>query len=333
MKKGILIGAVVLVLAALAWFGGRKLFGSKEEDASSGSTEVSEQADVSSNDAGEAETDGSGATVSGTETEEMASASDDAGEEALSEDAGAEEAEALSEDVETAAEGSAEEETSETETQDTVEEASLPSDENTLYTIKTSDGNNLGMVPIVNGNAVVLMDGGSGTTYQGEYMPEEQSALRMKLEEQTTLAASEGKIGPWAFYRESAMRDFVFPEGVTAIEKFAFARSGLTGITVPEGVTSIGSGAFYHCDSLTSVVIPDSVTVIEENAFSHTPWLENWMAEGAGGSPEEAEGTETSDTGDFLIVGDGILLAYRGSEEDPELPPEVKSIAPGALGD
>lgn len=321
MKKGILIGAVVLVLAALAWFGGRKLFGSKEEDASSGSTEVSEQADVSSNDAGAAETDGSGATVSGTETEEMASASDDAGEEALSED------------VETAAEGGAEDETSETETQDTVEEASLPSDENTLYTIKTSDGNNLGMVPIVNGNAVVLMDGGSGTTYQGEYMPEEQSTLRMKLEEQTTLAASEGKIGPWAFYRESAMRDFVFPEGVTAIEKFAFARSGLTGITVPEGVTSIGSGAFYHCDSLTSVVIPDSVTVIEENAFSHTPWLENWMAEGTGGSPEEAEGTETFDTGDFLIVGDGILLAYRGSEEDPELPPEVKSIAPGALGD
>lgn len=338
MKKGILIGAAVLVLAALAWFGGRRLFGSKEGDASSESTEVSEQADVSSNDAGAAETEASGATVSGTETEEAAS--DDAGAEALSEGTEAEEAGALSEDAEdkpaddaeTAAEGGAGEEAEESEAQDIAEVAALPSDENTLYTIKTSDGNNLGMVPIVNGNAVVLMDGGSGMTYQGEYVPEEQSALRMKLEEQTTLAASEGKIGPWAFYRESAMRDFVFPEGVTAIEKFAFARSGLTGIAIPEGVTSIGSGAFYHCDSLTDVVIPDSVTVIEENAFSHTPWLENWMAEGTGGSAEEAEATENSDTGDFLIVGDGILLAYRGSEEDPVLPPEVKSIAPGVFG-
>lgn len=326
MKKGILIGVAVLVLAALAWFGGRRLFGSKEGDASSESTEVSEQADVSSNDAGAAETEASGTTVSGTETEEAAS--DDAGAEALSEDA----EDKPADDAETAAEGGAGEKTEESEAQDIAEEAALPSDENTLYTIKTSDGNNLGMVPIVNGNAVVLMDGGSGMTYQGEYMPEEQSALRMKLEEQTTLASSEGKIGPWAFYRESAMRDFVFPEGVTAIEKFAFARSGLTGIAIPEGVTSIGSGAFYHCDSLTDVVIPDSVTVIEENAFSHTPWLENWMAEGTGGSAEEAEATENSDTGDFLIVGDGILLAYRGAEENPELPPEVKSIVPGVFG-
>lgn len=318
MKKGILIGAAVLVLAALAWFGGRKLFGSKEEDASSGSTEVSEQADVSSNDTEAAETEAPGATVSGAETEE---------------------AEALSEDAETAAEDGAGEEAEESEARDIAEEAALPSDENTLYTIKTSDGNNLGMVPIVNGSAVVLMDGGSGTTYQGEYMPEEQSALRIKLDEQTTLAASEGKIGAWAFYRESAMKNFDFPEGVSAIEKFAFARSGLTGIVIPEGVTSIGSGAFYHCDSLTDVIIPDSVTTIEKDAFSHTPWLENWLAGGenaedvdTSSESEETTGVlDSSNADDFLIVGDGILLAYRGTEENPELPPEIKTIAPGAL--
>ena len=80
-------------------------------------------------------------------------------------------------------------------------------------------------------------------------------------------------------------------------------------------------------------MIPESVTVIEENAFSHTPWLENWMAGGTEETAEETGITETSDADDFLIVGDGILLAYRGSETDPELPAEVKSIVPGALGE
>lgn len=319
MKKGIIIGCIVLALAALAWFGGRKLFGAKEADTEVAEAEIS--ADVSSSDV---------------EIKEAETSPED--EEALPDDEEtADEAEELSADAkvkqtdaETVEESDGAEEAAEDEPQDATEEAVLLSDENALYTIKTSAGSNLGMVPIVNGNAVVLMDSGA-TTYQGEYIPEEQSAYRMKLEEQTSLAASEGKIGAWAFYRESEMRDFAFPEGLHTIEKFAFARSGLTGIVIPEGVTSIGSGAFYHCDSLTSVIIPDSVTVIEENAFSHTPWLENWMAERTAETSEDVEAAGSDTAEDFLIVGDGILLAYRGTKEDPELPPEVKSIVPGVF--
>lgn len=275
MKKGILIGCVLLALAVLAWFGGRKLFGAKEAETVSEDMPQQEVAEASE------------------EAESMEDIEENtAGEETVAAEIGA--------------------------VAEAVKEAVMPSEEGLLYSIKTSAGSNLGMVPIVNGNAVVMMDGGSGTTHQGEYVPKEQSAFQMKLEEQKSLAASEGAIKAWAFYRESAMRDFAFPEGVTAIEKFAFARSGIQSVTIPDGVTSIGNGAFYHCDDLSEVTIPDSVTVIEENAFAHTPWLENWKTEG---------------TEDFLIVGDGILLAYRGSEESPELPPEVKSIAPGALGD
>lgn len=332
MKKGILIAAAVLVLAALAWFGGRRLFGSKEGDAETTEAEVS--SDVSASDVSAFDVETAEADTSSDDAEKELAA-DNAEAEGLSADAEAKQ----TGDEETAEENGVEEETAESEAQDTVEEAVLPTDENTLYTIKTSDGNNLGMVPIVNGNAVVLMDGGSGTTYQGEYVPEEQSALRMKMEEQTSLAVSEGKIGAWAFYRESAMKNFDFPEGVSAIEKFAFARSGLTGIVIPEGVTSIGSGAFYHCDSLTDVIIPDSVTTIEKDAFSHTPWLENWLAGGenaedvdTSSESEETTGVlDSSNADDFLIVGDGILLAYRGTEENPELPLEIKTIAPGAL--
>ena len=37
--------------------------------------------------------------------------------------------------------------------------------------------------------------------------------------------------------------------------------------TIPDGIMSIGSRAFYHCEGLTSVTIPNSVTNIEECAF------------------------------------------------------------------
>ena len=45
-------------------------------------------------------------------------------------------------------------------------------------------------------------------------------------------------------------------------------RSEITSITIPEGVTHIGNGAFSRCSSLTSITIPESVTHIGDEAFS-----------------------------------------------------------------
>ena len=44
--------------------------------------------------------------------------------------------------------------------------------------------------------------------------------------------------------------------------------TGLTSITIPNSVTSIGGGAFYGCTGLTSITIPNSVTSIGDDAFS-----------------------------------------------------------------
>ena len=51
------------------------------------------------------------------------------------------------------------------------------------------------------------------------------------------------------------------------VEAFWGCGSYLTAITLPDGLESIGSRAFYYCASLTAIDIPSSVTSIGEEAF------------------------------------------------------------------
>ena len=124
-------------------------------------------------------------------------------------------------------------------------------------------------------------------------------------------------IAAQAYYNED-MTDCEIPSGIKRIGEFAYARSGLNSVRIPDGVEEIGYAAFYHCDDLTDVVIPDSVEEIGVSAFDKTAWLSNWRS--------DAEGN-----GDFLVVGDGILLAYRGEGGNVVIPGNVKTIGAGAF--
>ncbi|MBO4989185.1 MAG: leucine-rich repeat domain-containing protein [Clostridia bacterium] len=64
--------------------------------------------------------------------------------------------------------------------------------------------------------------------------------------------------------------ELVVPYGVMKIAGYAFSFcSGLTGVSLPETVTSIGYNAFANCSNLKSVNIPDSVINIEQQAFHY----------------------------------------------------------------
>ena len=61
---------------------------------------------------------------------------------------------------------------------------------------------------------------------------------------------------------------------VTSLGEYAFGWcSGLTSVTIPEGVTSISEYAFSWCSGLTSVTIPEGVTSIGDYAFSECSGL------------------------------------------------------------
>ncbi len=119
-------------------------------------------------------------------------------------------------------------------------------------------------------------------------------------------------------YYDDPMESYSIPDGIVRIGDFSFARSDIKSIHIPEGVKEIGYAAFYHCDGLSDVVIPQSVETIEPSAFANTAWLSGWKQNVGNGS-------------DFLIVGDGILLAYRGKDETVTIPGSVKQIGADAF--
>ena len=74
--------------------------------------------------------------------------------------------------------------------------------------------------------------------------------------------------GALTSFAPAGLTEYTIPDGVTSIGEGAFADcSSLTSVTIPDGVTSIGIEAFAYCSSLTSVTIGNSVTSIGESAF------------------------------------------------------------------
>ena len=85
----------------------------------------------------------------------------------------------------------------------------------------------------------------------------------------TTLTATGNYYIPsMAFTNCTALQSITLPEGLTDIGSSAFAFcSGLSSITLPEGLTDISSGAFTNCSSLSSITLPATLTSLGDDVF------------------------------------------------------------------
>lgn len=202
-----------------------------------------------------------------------------------------------------------------------------PEPDPTAAPAPASEGDILGSTSVVGNRAVLFLDTGELHVLEGapEHSVEEGVSsgiadLAQILGSMLSIGSVEGLpkytvvdgriIADQAFYRNTSLGEVALPEGTEEIGQFSFARSSLTGIEVPDGVTKIGYGAFYHCDNLVWVELPDSVMKVEPKAFEYTAWVEDFRNSGA----------------EFLISG-GVLVAYAGEETSVSVPGGVRVIA------
>ena len=178
---------------------------------------------------------------------------------------------------------------------------------------------------MVGNRAVVFIDASTLNVYGSDNNPVVSQAPVLDFTAGTTengipkFSIVDGSIvADQAYYRNMNLGAVTLPGGIREIGQFAFARSSVAQIFIPQGVEEICYGAFYHCDSLSALVLPDTVMKVEPKAFEHTAWVENFM------------NRTTALTGDFL-VSSGVLVAYRGTGTTVTVPEGVRVIAAEAF--
>ena len=78
----------------------------------------------------------------------------------------------------------------------------------------------------------------------------------------------DNELGTHAFLNCYGLTSLTLPAGLTSIGDGAFyGCSGLTSLSLPSGLTSIGDQAFYGCSGLTSLSLPFGLTSIGSQAF------------------------------------------------------------------
>ncbi len=192
-----------------------------------------------------------------------------------------------------------------------------------------------GQTHVVGNSAVVFMDNSSMHVINGSDIraaeseavhsdPSDPGITYSSTIPKYTIVDSE-IVADKAYYMSEDLTNMSLPSGVHEIGQFAFSRTQVISVTLPDGVKTIDYGAFYHCDRLLDVQLPATVEKIEPFAFSETPWVNDFLS-ATGGINNRLDNRLNSSSGDFLVSG-GALIAYRGTGANVTIPNGVRIIA------
>ena len=131
----------------------------------------------------------------------------------------------------------------------------------------------------------------------------------------TAISVTGGEtIGTGAFYGCDSLTGVVLPDSITSIGKSAFSGCrSLTFKALPDSVTSVGDSAFRYCESLALMKLPNGLTSIGASAFSDCSRL-----------------TTIEIPGNVTSIGSSAFSGCIGLTT-VEIPDSVKSIGFGAF--
>lgn len=116
-------------------------------------------------------------------------------------------------------------------------------------------------------------------------------------------------IGERAFEFQDQLAAVSIPDTVCDVGSSAFNRCvKLKSITLPEGVTELYGYTFYGCKELEELNLPQNLDISGTCDFVGTAWLE-------------------AQTDEFVIVGDGVLVDYNGTQAHVQIPDGVRVIS------
>ena len=135
------------------------------------------------------------------------------------------------------------------------------------------------------------------------------------------------RIPAYTFYVSGSntpkIKNVIIPENVIEIGDYAFnSCKYITGLVLEDGVTTIGTRAFYNCAAITNVTVPDSVTSIGAYAFSGCKALtEAALGNGCATIPESCFANCT--VLEKLVIPDSVKTieanAFSGTAKNKEV--------------
>ena len=125
----------------------------------------------------------------------------------------------------------------------------------------------LGVITKIGIKSVDIKD---GVTNVGDY-----ALFLLPDATQITLPKSVTRIGRYGIAMCSKLTGMSIPKSVIEIGDFGLAGDGLTAVTLPDGLQSLGRGAFDTCTSLTNTTLPAAITAVPGKCFADCTKLLN----------------------------------------------------------